>query len=137
MDLWFKETFPHYTKEMYTGNEPCGEGYEMASSSFSDWWLFSRSCAETSNDEILAAVFYIDINTNIFIDGDIINISKVTSKYDYNYCNKSTERIWGTFNESLHRNMEFEEVKKILNKEFPNCKIWSMIQAKAKELCGV
>ncbi len=130
-------SFPNYTKEMYEGNEPACKGHELISGGVADKWTFFKGSAETYNGEILNADFSIDKNTSVFIVGDTVNICKITAIYDYNYCNKENGRIWGTFREDLRKDMEFEEVEKILNKKFPNCKIWNMIQARVKELCGV
>ena len=134
---WNECSFPNFTKEMWAGNEPCGKGHELVSGGVADRWEFFKGSAETYNDEILTADFIIDINTGIHIVDDTINICKITAEYFYNYCNKETGRIWGTFNEYNRKNLEFDKVISILNRKFPNCKIWDMIQSRAKELCGV
>lgn len=134
---WSECSFPNFTKEMYAGNEPCGKGHEMVSGGFADRWTFFKGNAETYNGEILNADFSIDQWTSIFIVGDTVNICKNTTKYCYNYCNKENGRIWGTFYESNRKELEFDKVVAILNRKFPNCKIWDMVQARAKELCGV
>ena len=134
---WSECSFPNFTKEMYAGNEPCGKGHEMVSGGFADRWEFFKGNAETYNGEILNADFSVDQWTSIFIIGDTVNICKNTMEYCYNYCNKENGRIWGTFYECNRKNLEFDKVVAILNRKFPNCKIWDMIQARAKELCGV
>lgn len=134
---WSKAVFSNFTEEMWAGNEPCGKGHELISGGFADRWEFFRGSAETYNGEILVADFSIDKNISIFIADDTVNICKITTTCDYNYGNKENERIWGTFREDLRKDMELEEVERILNKKFPNCKIWDMVQARAKELCGV
>ena len=40
-------------------------------------------------------------------------------------------------NELNRKELEFNKAVAILNRKFPNCKIWDMIQARTKELCGV
>ena len=134
---WSKCSFPNFTEEMWAGNEPCGKGHELISGGFADRWEFFRGSAETYNDEILVADFSVNNQITIFINDDAVNICKDTMEYCYNYCNKENRRIWGTIYECNRKDLEFEKVEKILNKKFPNCKIWDMVQARAKELCGV
>lgn len=134
---WSKETFPNFTEEMWAGNAPCRKDHKHINGGWTDHWTFFKGAAETYNDEIVWADFSITKNISIFIVDDTVNICKTTTDYDYNYCNKETGRIWGTFREDLRKDLELEEVERILNRKFPNCKIWDMVQARAKELCGV
>lgn len=135
---WSKETFPNFTEEMWAGNAPCRKEHEHINGGYTDHWTFFKGAAETYNGEICWAEFHVNQKTIIFIDDDTVNICYIGQGFDdYNYCNKPTGRIWGTMYECYRKDLEFEKVERILNKKFPNCKIWSMIQARAKELCGV
>lgn len=135
---WSKCSFPNFTEEMWAGNEPCGKGHEHVNGGYTDHWIFFKGAAETYNGEIDWADFSVDRRTSISIVGDTVNICYNGRDFDfYNYCNKSTGRIWGTMNNCHRKDMELEEAERILNKKFPNCKIWDMVQLRAKELCGV
>ena len=88
-------------------------------------------------DRILCANFSLSPKVTISIVGDTLNILdfRYNGKFDeWSYCNKPTGRIHGTFMAAHQHELEPERIEKYLNTNIPDCKIWDMVQARAKEL---
>lgn len=130
-------TFPNYTMEMWEGNVPCGRGHELVRGGFTDRWKTKWGGGETDGDEIHFFEFNVNPKVCIFICGDLLNISEIRhyGKHDqWCYCNKPGHEIWGTSLKKYQHPLEPEKVEKYLNTKIPNCKVWDMVQARAKEL---
>lgn len=130
-------TFPNYTKEMYDGNEPAGKGHELVCGGFADRWETKYGGGETFNGKIIHFSFSLNPKVTIDIVGDVLNIHDIrhSSKNDvWVFCNKRGYEIAGTFNQNLIHQLEPDRVEKYLNSSFPNCKIWDIVQARAKQL---
>lgn len=129
--------FPNFTSEMYEGNVPCGKGHELVSGGYSDRWSTKFGGGETVNTEILHFSFSLNHKITIHIVGDILNICDIrySGKSDvWCYCNKPENgMIFGCSNKCLHE-LEPEKIEQFLNTKIPNCKIWTIVQSRAKEL---
>lgn len=132
--------FPNYTRDMYDGNAPAGKGHEMIDGGFADRWDFKYGNAETYNGKILHASFNISSNVHIFIHYDSLWVTdfRYKCKTDFwehcvNHCGMPGPPC---VSETSRHKLEPEKLKKYLNSKFDNCKIWDMVQQRAKELCG-
>lgn len=131
------QSFPNFTQNMWNGNEPNCKGHDMVGGGQSQKWTFRYGNAETFEDRILCASFSLSPKVTISIVGDTLNILdfRYSGKFDeWSYCNKPTGRIHGTFMAVHQHELEPERIEKYMNTNIPNCKIWDMIQARAKEL---
>lgn len=131
------KTFPNYTMEMWEGNIPCGKGHELARGGFADRWSSNWGTGETDGDEILHFEFDLNSKVCIFICDDFLNISDLRhyGRHDqWCYSNKPGHEIWGTYLKKYQHPLEPEKIEKYLNTKIPNCKVWDMVQARAKEL---
>lgn len=129
------QTFQNYTAEMYSGNAPCGKGHTMISGEVADRWETKYGGGETVNGEILFFSFSLSTKITIYLVGDALNIvdNRYAGKTDeWCYCNNN-KRIHGCADYLVH-DLEPEIIEKILNTSIPNCKIWEIVQARAKEL---
>ena len=130
-------SFPNFTQNMWNGNEPNCKGHDMVGGGQSQKWTFRYGNAETFEDRILCASFSLSPKVTISIVGDTLNILdfRYSGKFDeWSYCNKPAGSIHGTFMAVHQHELEPERIKKYLKTNIPNCKIWDMIQARAKEL---
>lgn len=130
-------SFLNFTQNMWSGNEPNCKGHDMVGGGQSQKWTFRYGNAETFEDRILCASFNLSPKVTISIVGDTLNILdfRYSGKFDeWSYCNKPAGRIHGTFMAVHQHELEPERIEKYLNTNIPNCKIWDMIQARAKEL---
>lgn len=130
-------SFPNFTESMWDGNEPNCKGHDMVGGGESQKWTFRYGNAETFNGEILCASISLSSKVSISIVGDTLNILdfRLSGKCDeWTYCNKPTGHIHGTFLPVYQHELEPERIEKYLNTKIPNCKIWDMIQTRAKEL---
>lgn len=131
------QSFPNFTQNMWNGNEPNCKGHDMVGGGQSQKWTFRYGNAETFEGRILCASFSLSPKVTISIVGDTLNILdfRYSGKFDeWSYCNKSASRIHGTFMAAHQHELEPERIEKYLNTNIPNCKIWDMVQARAKEL---
>lgn len=133
--------FQNYTRDMYDGNIPAGKGHEMVDGGFADRWEFKYGNAETYNGQILNASFNVSRKVRIFICGDSLWIvdNRYAGKSDFweycvNHCGMPGPPCIG---ENCRHKLEPERLEKYLNAKFSNCKIWDMMQKRAKELCGM
>lgn len=122
-----------FTPEMIDGNEPVGKGHERVTGGFNDRWQTRWGSGETFSDEIDFFHFSLNRKVTIYICGDTLWITDIrySGKPDvWDYCNKGKLQYGGRYSHAL----EPERIKKYLNTEIPNCKIWDMVQKRAWEL---
>lgn len=130
----------HYTDSMYYGNEP--EGIEE---SWIDtetnlpclrWTFFKGNAITTQSGRLIHTSFNINMKVNICIVGDTLWITdgRHSGKSDcWEYCNTGSRHIHPEGSPWYHE-LEPERIEKYLNTEIPNCKIWDIVQKRAKEL---
>ena len=132
--------FPNYTWDMYDGNAPAGKGHEMIDGGVADRWEFKYGNAETYNGKILYAFFTISSKVSISIIRDSLWVldKRYAGKSDFwEYCvNHGGMPGPPCVSEKCRHKLEPENLEKYLNSKFDNCKIWDIVQQRAKELCG-
>jgi hypothetical protein len=132
------ECFPNYTWEMYNGNEPAGKGHELVSGGYADRWDCRYGDAETVGGKILHASFNITPKVRLYLHHDSLYIIDVrySGKPDFwELCvNCSGLPGFPCVCESSRHTLEQERIEFYLNKEFPNCLLWDMVNARAREL---
>ena len=139
MKDWLTSTFPWYTAEMWEGNEPEGEGYNMVDGGKSERWKTKYGGGETYKEQILCAEFNINQEITIFITDDCLWImdNRYSGKSDFwEYVNIEGHGFPGfpCCTENHRHRLEPEKIEKILNTKIDNCKFWDMVQQRAKEL---
>lgn len=130
-------SFPNYTKEMYFGNEPTGS-WDMSIGKTMYRWTTQWGNGQSTDEGIFEAKFQINSKITIYIIGSLLWISDIryAGKYDtYEYCNDS-ELFKLYMQEPNRRKLEQDKIEKILDTKIPDCKFWSLVQARAKELYG-
>lgn len=133
--------FPNYTRDMYDGKVPAGKGHEMVDGGFADRWEFKYGNAETYNGQILHASFNVSRKVRIYVCRDSLWVvdNRYAGKSDFwEHCvNHDGMPGPPCVSESCRHKLEPERLEKYLNAKFLNCKIWDMVQKRAKELCGM
>lgn len=133
-------SFPNYTREMYDGNEPAGDGCKMVDGGTAERWVTRYGGGQTYNGEILYFCFSLNSKVTIYIIGDTLNIVDLWRSADIHsrcyYNGGKSGRIVPSFNERLIHPLDPELIEKYLNTKIPDCKIWDMVQKRAKELFG-
>lgn len=131
---------PKYTADMYLGNVPCGKGHKLVSGEYTDRWACKYGGGETNGDNILDFAFNINPKVTIFILEDKIDIvdHRYSDKFDeWVYCNHPERGVvHGCLKQHLHE-LEEDRIEKYLNTKILDCKIWDMVQKRAKELCNI
>lgn len=132
------EWMPNYTWDMYYGNEPAGKGHELVGGGYADRWECRYADAETVNGKILHASFNITPKVTLYLHHDSLYIIDVrySGKSDFWELCVNCSGMPGPpcCCESSRHVLEPEYIEKYLNKKFQNCKLWDMIQQRAKEL---
>lgn len=133
--------FPNYTRDMYDGNAPAGEGHKMIDGGVADRWEFKYGNAETYNGKILYAFFTISSKVSISIIRDSLWVldKRYLGKSDFwEHCvNHDGMPGPPCISEKCRHKLEREKLEKYLNSKIDNCKMWDMVQQRAKELCGM
>ena len=132
------ECFPNYTWEMYNGNEPAGKGHALVQGGYAERWDCKYGAAETVKGRILHADFRISPRVTLFLCRDSLWIVDVryAGKPDFwELCvNHSGMPGAPCVSETSRHTLEPERIEKYLNKDFPNCLLWDIVQKRAKEL---
>lgn len=120
-------SFPDYTEDMYNGNEPAHKSSIYVDG---DVWETQYGRAVTTNRvELIGCGFSIRPYTTIYIcwkSLKVVRFSVVAGKSQY-FSNESEYPLQSIV-------MDEKLAEEIINKKLPNCKIWSIIQKRAKEL---
>lgn len=132
------DCFPNYTWEMYYGNEPAGQGHALVDGGYADRWECRFGDAETVGEQILHASFNITPRVRLYLGYDSLFIIDVryAGKPDFWELCVNCSGMPGPpcCSEASRHTLEEERIEQYLNKTFPNCKLWDMIQKRAKEL---
>lgn len=121
-------SFINYTEEMYNGNEPA-----CKSDSFENGDVWSTQYGKAITDKqgkLIACSFTIRPYTSIYICADSLKIYKISTLAGKTQI-FSNEDLYSPY---AHIDMSEDKAEAIINKSLPNCKIWTIIQKRAKDL---
>lgn len=117
-----------YTTEMSKGNVPASKtelGY--------DKYLFDRGSVTVNNDEVVYGMFEISREICVYIFGTHMRIVQILAN-NYTCEFDSSKREEDYKYNKFHKWLEKDKTDRILNRDFPDCKIWEIFKARMIEI---